>query len=39
MEEIIIPFFQVAWYAIWCVGLYTDSAVGGDAQSSEANVE
>ena len=23
MEEIIIPFFQVAWYAIWCVGLYT----------------
>lgn len=23
MEEIIILFFQVAWYAIWCVGLYT----------------
>lgn len=23
MEEIIILFFQVAWYAVWCVGLYT----------------
>lgn len=23
MEEIIILLFQVAWYAVWCVGLYT----------------